>query len=175
MSRYIKWLSVLLCYALMYVLSVFIYIPIVYPFRNEIRNLKRSYTIAYLLWLFLNDTTKQNEKDIDFGDYGRYKHNIFGAFRQSVIRNNAWNFKLVLGEGLNSQITSMKTIFYDGKQPPLLFRNYSVWGYQFATYEIGNDKYFRASFTKLIGRLLVNFQAGTSNTRYLLKCRIKWL
>ena len=165
----------MILYAFIYVISVFIYIPIVYPFRNKIRNLKHSYTIAYLLWLFLNDTTKQSEKDIDFGDYGRFKHNIFGAFRQSVLRNNAWNLKLVLGDGLNKQVSSMKTICYDGKQPPLWFRNYSVWGYQFVTYEIGNDKYFRMSFTKLLGRLLVNFQAGTSSTRYLFKIRLKWL
>lgn len=146
-------------------IGLFIY-PLIYLFRNGIRKYKIT-----PLWWFLNDTTG----DRDAGDYGRFKHNFIGAYKQSAIRNPHWNLKLSLApnKGLIEQIDIRIKPIEDTLG--LTFCNYKIFGKQFVFYTIGNEKYFRYSFTKTMfwGKFIQNMQLGTSVNRYIYKHRIK--
>ena len=163
-NPYIRQIFIGLLYLIMTVLSVFIF-PIAYIFRNKVR--KNTF-----LWLFLNDTTKQNENDIDWGIYGRFSRNFIGAFRQCVIRNNSWNFKAyVINKGVKGDAKDIKVIKTSDDRPMML-RNYTIHGYQWCEYKVNDMKMFRASFTKTILGILINVQIGASGSRYLFKTRL---
>ena len=168
MIRYIK---IILLFALFWVLSWFFWVQ-AYLIRDFVRaNTNKLY--FKFLWLFLNDTTKQSENDIDYGDYGRFKHNIIGAFRQNL-RNNAWNFKInytVPEQGEKTHYKGNTLLFYNTRLPIIL-------GKQYATYKINGVSYFRLSATLKIpfwffGYKYYNYMLGASNTRYLFKIRLK--
>jgi hypothetical protein len=92
--------------------------------RAKVRSKKKGF-----LWLFLNDTKKSSPNDIDYGDYGRFKHNWFGAIQQNLLRNSHWNFKinyLLPNIGITENVKGNMTLC-----------NKTIFGFNRATYEVG--------------------------------------
>ena len=63
--------------------------PINYLIKDWLRKFK-------VTWWFLNDYPPFDENDIDAGDYGRFKHNFIGFYRQNAFRNSHWNLRMLL-------------------------------------------------------------------------------
>ena len=137
-------------FGLMTILGWFI-VPFLYPFRKLIRKHKEN-----PFWYFLNDTTVGR----DAGDYGRFKHNFIGYYRQCAIRNPHWNLKLKLHPKIGKK---------ENVKGDLLWRNYTVLGKQRCTYTIDGTKYFRYSYSN--GKFY--YQFGASENRYIFKFKIK--
>jgi len=155
--RYLRYLIITSIFT---VLGLFI-VPFLYPFRVSIQKNKTPF-----FWWFLNDT-EQNPKwmDIDYGIYGRFKHNLIGFYRQCAIRNPHWNLKLLLGpeKGTPTDIKGemqMLSVDWD-------FRLTKT----FATYKINGKKYFRMSMIKKIGFLYLHYQFGSSSYKYVVKIK----
>lgn len=146
-------------------LSSYIVGLVLTPFNYFLRHWVRRRNIIPL-WMFLNDTKPYDKNDIDYGDFGRFKHNFIGFYRQNAIRNSHWNLKLLL--------SPKKGIKYDaiGNLDLLSIRwNYKV-GRTFATYKIRGKKYFRASGIKEFLGMYFHYQFGANDYRYLYK--VKW-
>ena len=45
-------------------------------------------------WWFINNTLPEVKGDIDWGDFGRFKHNFIGFYQQSALRNPFHNIKI---------------------------------------------------------------------------------
>lgn len=71
-----------------WVVGLFIVGPI-YPIKDWLRTFD-------VKWWFLNDTKPIDKYDIDSGDYGRFKHNFLGFYRQNAFRNSHWNLRMLL-------------------------------------------------------------------------------
>ena len=145
--RYLK-LGILFLF--MTVLGWFI-VPFLYPFRKFIRKHREN-----LFWYFLNDTTEGK----DAGDYGRFKHNFIGYYKQCAIRNPHWNFKLKVAPKVGEK---------ENVKGDLEWRRYNLKGKQYATYTIQGIKYFRFSYS--LGWCYCQF--GASDNRYIYKVKIK--
>ena len=133
----IKYITYGLIFALAYVVGLVI-VPIIYPFRHRIR--KRN---IVPLWWFLNDTKPIDNNDIDWGDYGRFKHNLKGFYQQNALRNGHWNLKLLLApnKGIKTDVK--------GKLTLLSTRWNNKTGRTYATYKIDGTKYFRYSIDSI--------------------------
>ena len=158
----------------MYILGLFI-VPMIYFIRDEIRTLK-----IRLLWYFLNDTTKQNESDVDWGDYGRYERNFWGYFKQCALRNSHWNFRhyvLAFDEFTPTEANIIWSNVYDRytkqKLPfkMMLCNVNNYWGSQLCFYKANEIPLFRFSFTIPIFNRVWNVQFGEGSNRYLYKCK----
>lgn len=166
----INWIKNGLISLIAYIIALFV-TPSNYFIRYWVRRKKITF-----LWWFLNDTKPINDKDIDWGDFGRFKHNFWGFYMQNAIRNSHWNLRLKLAPKLG-KITDIKyskksdktlTLYRmpnNGETPKL--------GYQNVSFKMNNKKYFRFSLLKKIGNFLVNVQFGVDK-RYLYKFRLKW-
>lgn len=146
----LKYMLLGLVFIMMYVLGLFV-VPLIYSFRDKIRKYKITF-----LWYFLNDTTEGG----DAGDYGRFKHNLKGFYQQCALRNPHWNLKLTLAPKVGEK---------ENVKGTLEWRRYDLKGFQFATYEINEVKYFRFSFSA--GWWYCQF--GASDNRYIYKFKIK--
>ena len=169
---FLRWIGAGLLEVLLFFIGVFLVIPI-YPFRQQIRANKKN-NFIYIFWLFLNDTTPVNDNDLDYGDYGRFKHNFLGFYRQNAIRNSHWNFrkvfyKLQKGKAYMVKYTnnSDKTLRFFNLDQPLIY------GYQNVTFYVNKVKYFRFSFTKEIFGVVVNLMFGMDK-RYIYKIRYQF-
>lgn len=79
-----------LIFGLAFIVGLLI-VPVIYWFKDWLR-----YKYPNTIWWFLNDRPPLNKNDIDAGDYGRFKHNLWGFYRQNALRNPHWNLKLLL-------------------------------------------------------------------------------
>ena len=156
--RYINYILIHLLFLVFWLLGAVLIVPLIYHFRKFIRRNKLTF-----FWYFLNDTTD----GIDAGDFGRYNRNFIGYYRQCALRNSHWNLKLTLVPKQGNK-DNLK-----GKLYAYTTNNVNLLGYNFATYEINNKKYFRFSFNKKIGKLILNSQLGALENRYVFKIRIK--
>lgn len=162
----LRYILIELMYVIFYLIGIFIYFEIVYPFRKFWRKYKHFW-ICKFFWLFLNDTTKKDENDIDYGDYGRYSHTIFGAYRQSAIRNSHWNLKLLL------KPNNWNPINISPKGNSVTMLNFDTYGYRKTFFNLGNKRYFIRTLTKdiLFGSRIFNYQFGVNKDRYIFKIR----
>lgn len=151
----LKFIGVSIVFLIMYILGLLI-VPFLYNFRDIIHKNKTK-----PFWYFLNDTKIGR----DAGDFGRFKHNLIGFYKQNALRNSHWNLKLILTpkKGKKENVKG-KLYFYTTNKPELL-------GFNFATYEIKGSKYFRMSFN-IVFILLINMQLGAADNRYIVKIRI---
>ena len=156
-----------------HVLVFFIYLP-----RDIIRRGKKNgYWVAYFLWLFLNDTTEGE----DAGDFGRYKHNFIGFWKQNARRNGFWNGRLEIAPltGIAIKIKTSKNdvIHMDTgekvKAKLVLCNMTKYMGINFVFFTVKETRYFRFSLTRIIlrGNRLLNIQFGTDDKRYLYKVK----
>ena len=145
----INYIGLGIVFAVMYVVGLFI-VPIIYKFRDYIRQNNITF-----LWYFLNDTTKGR----DAGDFGRFKHNFIGFYKQCALRNPHWNLKLLL----TPKVGKKKNIKGD-----LEWKRYDLKGTQICTYDIDNTTYFR--FSHSTGKWYCQF--GASDNRYIYKFKI---
>ena len=145
----IRYLILGILFLTMTILGWFI-TPFLYPFRKFIRKHKEN-----PFWYFLNDTTKGT----DAGDYGRFKHNFIGYYKQCAIRNPHWNFKLKVAPKVGKK---------ENVKGDLEWRRYNLKGLQYATYTIDGTKYFRFSYS--VGWWYCQF--GASDNRYIYKSKI---
>jgi hypothetical protein len=141
----------MILYGIVFFITFFIglfIVPILYFFRDT--------STRTLFWYFYNDTKQKNKYDVDAGDFGRFKHNIIGFYRQNALRNPQWNLKLTLAPKKGKK---------ENVKGNLEWRRYNLKGWQFATYEIKGSKYFRMSYSA--GWFY--FQLGASDNRYIYK------
>ena len=156
---------------LLYVLKFIIYLisyivglvitPINYFIKDKLR-------IAFpnVTWWFLNDTTPISNTDIDSGDYGRFKRNFIGYYKQNALRNSHWNLKILLrlknfggSVVLNPRIISLR---YNPK-----------FGSVYNSFKYGKHKLFQYSYFHKIGMFYIHGQLGYSNKgRELYKFKI---
>ena len=157
----IRYIAYGLIFALAYVVGLFI-VPLIYPFKYYIR----KYNIVPLWW-FLNDTKPFDLNDIDWGDYGRFSHNIFGFYQQNAIRNSHWNLKLLLApkKGIKTHVQGELTL--------LSARWNNKIGSTYATYQIDGVKYFRYSHIYKVFKWKWNVQLGANDYRYLYKSKFQ--
>ena len=174
----LKYWTIMTLFLVTAILNFFIY-WMVYLNRDFIRSNKEKW-FFWLLWLCLNDTKKQSEKDIDFGDYGRFKHNIIGAYRQSVFRNPTWNLRNDYFNPKKGKIEAIIPLggrlqWYNSDKP------YEI-GRQYVEYYIDGTWYFRESYflplnkynpARLLGYKYKNMMRGASGNRYLFKFKYK--
>ena len=178
--RYWRYIGYTLLDGLLYLLGIFI-VPFLWFKKEAINSTGKGFW-----WWFLNDTTKQNDSDIDWGLYGRFSHNFFGYYKQCAFRNSHWNFRVhvnVPNQGDKDNLTPIgaDTTFYRmpfvGEKPVL--------GEQSIKYEIGGVSYFRYSTlyiskspwlvrTKYFYTIkslptLKNIQLGAGDYRYICK------
>jgi hypothetical protein len=156
-----------LIYGLIF-LGMYIIAPLFFSYtvkgRANVRLRKDRSKWHKFLWLFLNDTKKSSNEDIDYGDYGRFSHNWIGAIKQNLFRNSHWNFKinyLLPNKGTPTNVKGNMTLC-----------NLTKYGKQSATYNINGEEYFRASYTGDIVGCRVNYQIGATTNRYLYKVRL---
>ena len=153
---YIKYIAIQLLFLISYLLGLII-VPFLYPFR------KNGIKIIKPFWYFLNDTPIT---DNDGGDYGRFKHNLIGFYKQNAIRNSHWNLKLLLAPKIGIKENVVGNLFAYNVMKPYKF------GCNFATYSVGGTKYFRFSFTKEYKYFVHNMQIGALDIRFAFKNRI---
>jgi hypothetical protein len=163
----LRWLLIGIVRLFAYISGLFICL-FIYKFRPFIRRNKLTF-----FWYFLNDTTE----GIDAGDFGRYKHNFIGFYRQCALRNSHWNLNLLLApkkgkiENIKYSKKSDKTmVLY--RMPFENEKNF-ILGYQNATYTIDNTRYFRFSLLKKVFFIHINIQFGATTNRYLYKIKIR--
>jgi hypothetical protein len=166
----IKWLLIGIVRLLAYITGLF-FCLFIYKFRPFIRRYKSFWT--RLLWFYLNDT----ENGTDAGDFGRYKHNFIGFYRQCALRNSHWNLNLLLApkkgkiENIKYSKKSDKTMLL--YRMPFENEKKFILGYQNATYTIDDTKYFRFSLLKKVFFIHINIQFGATTNRYLYKIKIR--
>jgi hypothetical protein len=145
-------------YGLVFLITMIIgwfLVPFIYPIkefvrRNEIRP----------FWWFLNNTLPEVEGDIDFGDFGRFKHNFIGFYRQNALRNPTHNLKLWLSppkgdkENVIGELKMLSTQW-----------DYKV-GKRSATYTIKGVKCFRKSMIKEFGKFYLYYNIGFDDKWY---------
>lgn len=177
----LRWILIGLVHLTMYLLGCIV-TPLLYWSRGSIRENKDKF-YNYIAWLFLNDSTANNDEDVDWGDYGRYSHNWLGFVRQSVIRNSHWNFRRTYFIPEVGDATLLKSYYselYIAKTDkeyvnPLMLCNIdNYWGKQYCKFSINDTLYFRCSFTVEVKYInyVINMQLGMDNERYLYKFRI---
>ena len=179
--RYLRYIWLSMIELAMYVLP-FIFWWTAFIFRKKLRTNKNRNWFQQFLWWFLNDTIKEGPEDIDWGDYGRFKHNLWGAMQQNLFRNSHWNFRLTVFTPNSGAIKDLhpkngRLTFYrlpiNSEEP--------VFGKQNVTFEIDGQKLFRYSFLKEIKWLWLSgfhstyfcVQLGATTNRYLYKCRFR--
>lgn len=133
------------------------------PLNYFIKGFVRKHNIVPLWW-FLNDTEPISKTDIDFGDYGRFKHNFVGFYKQNAWRNSHWNLRLILGKKLKGEPTDIK-----GEMRLKSPRWNNSFGTTKATYKVNGKKFFRVSAMLKIVIFYFNYQLGTNEYRYLFK------
>ena len=160
---------------------------IVTPLNYFVRDFVREHKIVPLWW-FLNDTLQYSERDVDWGDFGRFSHNFIGFYQQNAIRNSHWNLRTMVGAHLTGEPYNII-----GEMHLLGVRwNYKV-GRTFATYYINKVKYFRTSliketseftfirsvgkwnafkFEKYRTKIYIHYQFGTNEYRYIYKIKL---
>jgi hypothetical protein len=94
------------------------------------------------------------------------------SFRWVAIRNSHWNLKLML-KPKQGKLENLKIITNTTKKDGTVFCNYTIFGKQYCTYDVGGVSYFRYSFTKKVGKSIWNVMLGTSTARYIYKSRFK--
>jgi len=162
----IRYILIGLIFGLAYIVGLII-TPINYFIKDWLRN-----TFPGVVWWFLNDTKPFNNKDIDFGDYGRFKRNFIGYYRQNAIRNSHYNLKLLLKPKQGDKryvIGELKLLDLDW--------NFKV-GKTKATYKIDGVKYFRLSLIKKLVcvfgyGLYFHYQIGADNHRFKYKFKLR--
>tara|TARA_Y100000758_G_C15981898_1_gene397217 strand:- start:292 stop:813 length:522 start_codon:yes stop_codon:yes gene_type:complete len=165
----VKWLGYGVFTGIFYIISLFIT-----PLNYFIKEWVRDNNITPLWW-FLNDTKPINDKDVDWGDFGRFKHNFWGFYMQNAIRNSHWNLRLLLAPK-QGKITDVK---YSKKSDKTLTlyrmpneNEEPKFGFQNVSFKMNGKKHFRFSLLKKIKKLIINVQFGVSS-RYLYKIRIR--
>lgn len=169
-------------------IGLFVY-PLVYLFRKSIWNNQELWKWLILYWFA--DTKEPTFVESFYGvyelldgDMERFKRmnaveKFILSYRWAAIRNPHWNFTVVFKPNYG-EYEDVKVYEHIGDASPLTFRNKKIFGKQYVTYSIGGTRYFRYSFTRelkkraimrLFGYEYINFMAGASNTRYLLKLR----
>ena len=145
-------------YLLLVIVCLFI-VPCIYPVRKWVR----MYEIKPLWW-FLNNSLPEVDKDIDFGDFGRFKHNFIGFFKQNALRNPYHNLKITYlkpKQGIKRNIKGeLNLLSVDW--------NYEVTNTK-GTYEIKGTKYFRYSMIWEFCTRYFHYQIGMSDNNYLYK------
>ena len=134
-------------------------VPLVYPIKRIVRKYKLK-----PFWWFLNNLLPEVNGDIDYGDFGRFKHNFKGFYQQNALRNPYHNLKinhLKLKQGTKTDIKGELILFS-------VDWNYEV-GFTSGTYKVNGRKYFRKSMIWELGRTYLHYQIGMSNNSYLYK------
>lgn len=173
----LRWALIGILRLVMLVIGLII-VPFLYPIRDIIRDgQENGLWIPHFFWWFLSEKI---EGDKDSGDYGRYKHNFWGYYWQTAIRNPVSNFRntiLTPKKGEETLVKSSKnTYVYDiktGKRASdLMFCNIrNFWGFQNVRFKVEDTLYFRYSFSYKVFNRVFNVQFGTNKRRYLYKIR----
>jgi hypothetical protein len=163
----LRWALISLLFGVIWLLGIVI-VPSIYAFRTSIREgKKKGKWFHTFLWYFLNDTTKTNEADIDWGDYGRFSHNFYGYIKQCLFRNSHWNLKILLvpkRNPHNKKDNVVGTLYQYNVGKPLKT------GVSKGTYSVQGQKHFRFCFTlKYLWYCHVNGQFGSLDHRYVFK------
>jgi len=163
-KAFLRVLGAAILYLIMYIPS-----PIIVPLNYFIRDRVRSKGLKFL-WYYLNDTKQDPEwKDIDWGDFGRFKHNFWGYIKQNLFRNFIWNLKLSML--FKKPVTNIKQAIKDIedsmtdtkgnlKMIDILYNYYE--GFTWGTYRLNNKLYFRTSGLIEIYGIYFHFQLGTT-------------
>lgn len=174
--------------------AIFVYPFIVYPKRRKIWLMRNQAIKPWYFWYadtyetgfntdrnnYINSTyglyelmkNENGHPDYErFGKLNRLQKFIL-SFRWGVLRNGVWNYIIRQAppywDNKNYVVKAHK-----GKSNPLTWRNKEILGKQWITWMVDGEKFFRYSFTKkLFWKIYINFMAGTSDNRYLLKLRI---
>ncbi len=85
---YAKWFIMGIVYLLLTIIGL-VFVPFIYPIRKWIR---RKEIVPF--WWFVNNTLPEVKGDIDWGDFGRFKHNFKGFYQQNALRNPFHNLKI---------------------------------------------------------------------------------
>jgi len=145
-------------YLCLFIVGLFI-VPCIYPARHYVRNNE-----IWLLWWFLNNSLPEVKGDIDFGDFGRFKHNFKGFYQQNALRNPFHNLKIKYlkpKQGIKTDVKGeLNLLSVDW--------NYEVESTK-GTYKIDNTKYFRKSMIWELGRRYFHYQIGMNDNHYLYK------
>jgi len=181
---------------LLVVLSAFISPFIVYPFRKKIwanrYNKKHSFR-----WYFsdtsetnfgsdrknyinsfwgLYELLKDENGDADYDAFNKLSK--FGKFilwyRWQIFRNGMWNY-IISNAPKQGVKYDIEEIINEGEGGFWTWRNKTKHGKQFVKWDVLGTRYFRYSFTKkkkILGFDYINFMAGASNNRFILKLRI---
>lgn len=176
----LRWLLIGIVHLVFYLLGLIIP-TLIYWIRPQVRKWKeKGIWLFVFFWYFLNDTTKASEDDIDWGDYGRFKHNYFGYFRQCSIRNSHWNFRRYVMNFDDFVVNNAHVVWssvYDKdtkEKIPFTMTLCNVkkyWGSQLCFFNGDKIPLFRFSFSvpfRFIGRVW-NVQFGEGSKRYLYK------
>ena len=155
---YLKWGLMGVFYALLFIVGL-VFVLFIYPIRKWVR----VYEVKPLWW-FLNNSLPEVKGDIDYGDFGRFKHNFIGFFRQNALRNPYHNLKI---KYLNPKQGIKRNV--KGKLQLLSVDwNYEV-GSTEATYKIKGTKYFRKSMIWEFCTRYFHYQIGVNDNHYLYK------
>lgn len=167
-------------YGLFIFIPMFILSPIIYPLAYVLRAWIRKVNFIPL-WIFLNDSENNDygaewwhkQEGYNLATASKWQKFVI-SYRYNAIRNPHWNLKLAIQPNKGDK-HDIKIHFNTTNQGGLIFCNYNVLGKQYATYRIGNEKYFRYSFTIPINGYLWNVMLGTDSRRYIYKNRFKKL
>lgn len=111
-------------------------------------------------WWFLNDFPPFNKDDIDAGDFGRFKENFVGFYRQNAFRNSHWNLRMLLRPKHETPYAKTGNLEEIGKtsNPKL--------GVHFGTLKMHEKKYFRLTWLIKIFKWYSHGQFGLSKHHY---------
>lgn len=147
----LKYLTYGLIFGITYLIGLVI-TPINYIIKDWLRE-KYPDTI----WWFLNDRLPLGDKDIDAGDYGRFKHTPLGFYKQNALRNPHWNLKLLLSPKYE------KPVYTKGTPETIS----TTWNPKFkilySEFSMKGEKYFRVSWLIKILWWYNHGQLGTTH------------
>ena len=192
----------------MVILGFFLFPFILYPKRRKIWSMKDQPIKKW--YFYFSDTSEifgSDEYNYLNSTYGIYelvkkkdgtpdytKFQSFSKLRKwlisyhwMVFRNGAWNY-ILSNKPKQGEWTNVICKALEGTDDCKTFRNKTIYGKQWITWEVEGTKYFRYSFTKPakwynIQRLLVfllrlkwykyyNVMVGAAQTRYMIKIRL---
>ncbi len=154
----LRWLLMGLLSLVLFAIGL-VLVPLIYPIRKWVR----YYEVKPFWWL-LNNSLPEVKGDIDYGDYGRFKHTFIGFYKQNALRNPYHNLKvkyLKPKQGIKRNVKGeLMLLSVDS--------NYEV-GNTKGTYTIKGTKYFRRSMIWEFCTRYFHYQIGFENHKYLYK------
>lgn len=128
--------------------------PVNYVIKDRLRSFEN------VTWWFLNDYPPFGQNDIDAGDFGRFKHNFWGFFKQNALRNSHWNLRMLLRPKYEEPYNILGNI--EELNPKW---NAKI-GVRLGTLKMHNKKYFRLTWIIKIFKWYNHGQFGLSKHHY---------